>query len=150
LKPVASFYPKKHPGFADFESELLSFPYGRHDDQVDAFILFLDWFSENAAYINQVFVSPISITRADPWTADARLVLPLLSEWPTHRGSKQLSSLSFLLCHPKPKAARLVIIDELNSGLLEGRLNFQESWSLHPSPLHARSWWGEDGPGTGA
>jgi hypothetical protein len=32
---------------ADFESELLSFPSGRYDDQVDAFMLFLDWFSQN-------------------------------------------------------------------------------------------------------
>jgi predicted phage terminase large subunit-like protein len=31
---------------ADFENELLAFPYGKHDDQVDAFMLFLDWFSE--------------------------------------------------------------------------------------------------------
>jgi predicted phage terminase large subunit-like protein len=38
---------------ADFENELLAFPYGKHDDQVDAFMLFLDWFSENAAYINR-------------------------------------------------------------------------------------------------
>jgi hypothetical protein len=32
---------------ADFESELLSFPSGRYDDQLDAFMLFLDWFSQN-------------------------------------------------------------------------------------------------------
>jgi hypothetical protein len=30
-----------------------------------------------------------------------------------------VGSLAFLLCHPKPEAARLTITDELNSGLLE-------------------------------
>jgi len=30
-----------------------------------------------------------------------------------------MSSLSFLLCHPQPETAHLVIIDELNSGLFE-------------------------------
>jgi hypothetical protein len=28
------------------------------------------------------------------------------------------SSLSFLLCHPKPETARLVLIDELNAGFV--------------------------------
>ena len=32
---------------ADFESELLAFPNGRYDDQVDALMLCLDWFSKN-------------------------------------------------------------------------------------------------------
>ena len=39
--------PVEAPWLADFESELLSFPSGRYDDQVDAFMLLLDWFSEN-------------------------------------------------------------------------------------------------------
>jgi predicted phage terminase large subunit-like protein len=32
---------------ADFENELLAFPNGRYDDQVDALMLTLDWFSKN-------------------------------------------------------------------------------------------------------
>ena len=31
---------------AGFENELLAFPSGRYDDQVDALLLFLDWFQE--------------------------------------------------------------------------------------------------------
>jgi hypothetical protein len=55
--------------------ELLAFPYGRHDDQVDALTFFLDWFSENESYINRVFVPPISITRADLGLE------PLIRDW---------------------------------------------------------------------
>jgi predicted phage terminase large subunit-like protein len=36
--------PKEADWLADFENELLAFPSGRHDDQVDALLLFLDWF----------------------------------------------------------------------------------------------------------
>ena len=39
--------PVEAPWLADFESELLAFPSGRHDDQVDALLLCLDWFSKN-------------------------------------------------------------------------------------------------------
>jgi predicted phage terminase large subunit-like protein len=35
--------PKEAPWLADFEAELLAFPNGRYDDQVDALLLFLDW-----------------------------------------------------------------------------------------------------------
>jgi len=38
-----------------------------------------------------------------------------------------LSSLSFLLCHPNAEAAQLVIVDELDSGVFECRLNFDQS-----------------------
>jgi predicted phage terminase large subunit-like protein len=37
--------PKEAPWLADLEAELLAFPSGRYDDQVDALLLFLDWFS---------------------------------------------------------------------------------------------------------
>jgi hypothetical protein len=40
---------------------------------------------------------------------------------------KAKSSLSLFLCHPKAEAARLVVIDELDSGLFERRLNFEQS-----------------------
>jgi predicted phage terminase large subunit-like protein len=39
--------PTEAPWLADFERELLSFPAGRYDDQVDALLLFLDWYSHN-------------------------------------------------------------------------------------------------------
>jgi hypothetical protein len=38
--------PTEAPWFADFESEILAFPYDRKDDQVDELLLFLDWFQE--------------------------------------------------------------------------------------------------------
>jgi hypothetical protein len=38
--------PKEAAWLADFERELLDFPNGPHDDQVDALLLFLDWFQE--------------------------------------------------------------------------------------------------------
>jgi predicted phage terminase large subunit-like protein len=42
--------PKESPWLAEFESELLAFPNDRHDDQVDALLLFLDWLAENERY----------------------------------------------------------------------------------------------------
>ena len=60
---------------ADFESELLSFPNGRYDDQVDALMLFLDWFLQNEPTINMTCVSPIWITRADMG------LMPLIKDW---------------------------------------------------------------------
>jgi predicted phage terminase large subunit-like protein len=54
---------------ADFESELLCFPNGRYDDQVDAFMLFLDWFSNNDQYLFPPTASPIIVIskRPDPF-----------------------------------------------------------------------------------
>jgi predicted phage terminase large subunit-like protein len=42
--------PKEAPWLADFEAELLAFPHGLHDDQVDALLLFLDWFPKAERY----------------------------------------------------------------------------------------------------
>jgi predicted phage terminase large subunit-like protein len=39
--------PVEAPWLADFENELLAFPSGRYDDQLDALLLCLDWFSKN-------------------------------------------------------------------------------------------------------
>jgi predicted phage terminase large subunit-like protein len=61
--------PVEAPWLADFESELLSFPNGRYDDQVDAFMLFLDWFSQNEQYLTPPTVCPIILIekRPDPF-----------------------------------------------------------------------------------
>jgi predicted phage terminase large subunit-like protein len=67
--------PVEAPWLADFESELLSFPSGRYDDQVDAFMLFLDWFSQNEPNINMTWPKPIVITRADMGLS------PLIKDW---------------------------------------------------------------------
>jgi predicted phage terminase large subunit-like protein len=60
---------------ADFESELLSFPSARYDDQVDAFMLMLDWFSDNEPNINMTWPKPILMTRADMG------LTPLIHDW---------------------------------------------------------------------
>jgi len=39
-------FPREAPWLADLEAELLAFPSGRYDDQVDAFLLFFDWFAQ--------------------------------------------------------------------------------------------------------
>ena len=70
--------PVEAPWLADFESELLSFPSGRYDDQVDAFMLFLDWFSENEPNINMTWATPIVITRADMGLP------PFIKDWSCH------------------------------------------------------------------
>jgi len=67
--------PVEAPWLAEFESELLSFPSGRYDDQVDAFMLFLDWFSQNEPNINMTWPKPIVITRADMGLS------PLIKDW---------------------------------------------------------------------
>jgi predicted phage terminase large subunit-like protein len=51
---------------ADFEAELLAFPHGRYDDQVDAMLLSLDWFAENQHRLKPPpIVGPIIVTRKD-------------------------------------------------------------------------------------
>jgi predicted phage terminase large subunit-like protein len=53
---------------ADFENELLAFPSGRYDDQVDALLLFLEWFTHNEQYLQPVITSPIIVVhQRDPW-----------------------------------------------------------------------------------
>jgi predicted phage terminase large subunit-like protein len=55
---------------ADFEGELLAFPYGRYDDQVDALLLFLDWFAQHEQYIQPIIFNPPILVRLDnpfPW-----------------------------------------------------------------------------------
>jgi predicted phage terminase large subunit-like protein len=70
--------PAEAPWLADFENELLAFPNARHDDQVDALLLFLDWFCANEHHINPVWVAPIVFTRADMG------LTPLIHDWSCH------------------------------------------------------------------
>src|SRR5258708_33149389 len=69
--------PNSAPWLGDFLTELLSFPNGRHDDQVDSVSQFLRWL-QNDAYNQISFVAPILITRADMGLPPAahRLVVP--------------------------------------------------------------------------
>ena len=60
------FLPIEAPWLADFEHELLAFPNGRHDDQVDALLLFLDWLSQNEYDLEIPIVKPI-IIYGEPW-----------------------------------------------------------------------------------
>jgi predicted phage terminase large subunit-like protein len=68
--------PREAPWLADFEHELLAFPHGRHDDQVDALLLFLDWFAEHERYIQPpVFCEPTIVygprpAEPAPWRVD--------------------------------------------------------------------------------
>ena len=74
--------PRKAPWLADFQAELLQFPNGRHDDQVDSLSQFLGWVSKRSTF---------SCTWIDPRpTADELLSLtaypgqvPLLAPAPT-------------------------------------------------------------------
>jgi predicted phage terminase large subunit-like protein len=64
--------PKEAPWLADFENELLAFPGGRYDDQVDALLLFLEWFAQNERCLQPMtFCSPIVVRREHPWPWDA-------------------------------------------------------------------------------
>jgi predicted phage terminase large subunit-like protein len=56
--------PKEATWLAEFETELLAFPSGRYDDQVDSLLQLLDWYSENEPNLNPVLCAPIVITRA--------------------------------------------------------------------------------------
>ena len=64
--------PNEAPWLAEFENELLAFPGGRYDDQVDALLLFLEWFAQNERYLQPMtFCSPIIIRRDYPRRWDA-------------------------------------------------------------------------------
>jgi len=57
--------PDQAPWLAEFERELLAFPNGRYDDQLDALLQLLDWLVPTERYMNVPIVAPIIITRAD-------------------------------------------------------------------------------------
>jgi predicted phage terminase large subunit-like protein len=54
------YLPKDAPWLADFKSELLAFPSGRHDDQVDALTQLMSWaLRDNAHYSETTFGAPV-------------------------------------------------------------------------------------------
>ena len=70
--------PREASWLADFENELLAFPHARYDDQVDALLLFLDWYIQHEPYIHPLIVSLPDLTRPhndwpwprEPWPMD--------------------------------------------------------------------------------
>jgi predicted phage terminase large subunit-like protein len=60
--------PKEALWLADFENELLAFPHGRHDDQVDALLLFLEWYADNEQALEPMtFCDPIVVRLVNPF-----------------------------------------------------------------------------------
>jgi predicted phage terminase large subunit-like protein len=54
------YLPKDAPWLADFKSELLAFPSGRHDDQVDALTQLMSWvLRDGDHYSNVMFGAPV-------------------------------------------------------------------------------------------
>ncbi|WP_347302146.1 phage terminase large subunit [Croceibacterium sp. TMG7-5b_MA50] len=53
--------PRDAPWLAEFKSELLSFPSGRHDDQVDALTQLMSWALRDQHYSEYIFAGPILI-----------------------------------------------------------------------------------------
>jgi predicted phage terminase large subunit-like protein len=51
------------PWLGEFLSEILAFPNGRHDDQVDSFSQFLFWWQRENFQFNMPFVAPILFSR---------------------------------------------------------------------------------------
>ena len=56
--------PERAPWLDDFLLEVLAFPYGRYDDQVDSLSQFLTWASAQRRRQRLVGVAPISIERS--------------------------------------------------------------------------------------
>jgi predicted phage terminase large subunit-like protein len=60
--------PNEAPWLADFETELLAFPNGRYDDQVDALLLVLEWFAQHEQYLRPpMFCEVIPLRQANPF-----------------------------------------------------------------------------------
>ena len=71
--------PQEALWLADFENELLAFPDGRYDDQVDALLLFLEWFAQNEQYLQPiVFCEAIIVRQTNPWPWEPT---PRWSDW---------------------------------------------------------------------
>jgi hypothetical protein len=65
--------PREAPWLAEFVNELLSFPAGRYDDQVDALLLALDWYGEREPSFRSldVTIDVDSFWRPSPWRMDS-------------------------------------------------------------------------------
>jgi predicted phage terminase large subunit-like protein len=50
---------RRGPWLDDLRAELMQFPYGRHDDQVDSISQFLNWIDQHRR--NRVWVTPLEI-----------------------------------------------------------------------------------------
>ena len=59
--------PKSAPWLGDFLSELLAFPNGRHDDQVDSVSQFLRWWQNDWARTPIEVSMPIVFSRPRQW-----------------------------------------------------------------------------------
>ncbi|MBT5413690.1 MAG: phage terminase large subunit [Rhodospirillaceae bacterium] len=58
--------PVNAPWLEEFQREVLQFPHGRFDDQVDSLSQFLGWWDRSQAEVIPL-VGPCSITRRNPW-----------------------------------------------------------------------------------
>ncbi len=58
---------KDAPWLGEFLSELLAFPNGRHDDQVDSASQFLRWWQNDWSHTHIVFAAPIIVSRPREW-----------------------------------------------------------------------------------
>jgi predicted phage terminase large subunit-like protein len=62
--------PRDAPWSADYQRELLSFPAGRHDDQVDSTTQFIIWAEEKARRKPVLCVAPFSAPGQSHWYSD--------------------------------------------------------------------------------
>jgi predicted phage terminase large subunit-like protein len=100
------FLPNTADWLEEFQAELLQFPHGRHDDQVDSLSQFLDWIQRKEA-------SHFSVTRIDPrpTVADCFGYSPYPGEAP--------------LAPPRP--AIVYVVDQRNGGrVLRPELEYEE------------------------
>ncbi|MHC4933939.1 MAG: phage terminase large subunit, partial [Planctomycetota bacterium] len=58
--------PEEAPWLGDFEVELLAFPFGRYDDQVDSLSQFLTWAAKQHRRVQLVAAAPILIPIEEP------------------------------------------------------------------------------------
>lgn len=68
-------FPKDAPWLADLLSELLAFPFGKHDDQVDALAQLLQWVSSDFVDYTQLdwslICNTIPYSQMSPWQREA-------------------------------------------------------------------------------
>lgn len=64
------FLPKEAHWLGEFKSELLAFPSGRFDDQVDALSQLLDWLRQRLSYQPPLNAGPIVWSETDGFTGD--------------------------------------------------------------------------------